>query len=217
MKGSHVRRFFVFLALLWSSMAMAQDARRIVEPLDPAIIDNAAIVDVSVKAAPTAEAAIAKFDKAAAKKASRQRPSATAAASTAGGNSAGVGRPDYSALPFAQMFPKVMQDIAEEFHLTGSRRISLAVTIDTVKLPNGMMAIIASSSEQIAGMVEVRDADDGRPLGLYHIDVINEVGGAFGLEAVAHGPSREFLAREFSREAVRVLAGRKSRDKPAAG
>jgi hypothetical protein len=89
------------------------------------------------------------------------------------------------------------------------------VSIETIKQPNGFLAVVAATSEEIAGLVEVFDADDGRPLGIFHIDVINTYGDGFGLDALARGPPREFLAREFSREAVRVLAGRKSREKPA--
>jgi hypothetical protein len=200
-------RFLVMVAAaLWAIAASAQDARRIVEPLDPAIIDNATIVEVVVTAADTAKPAVEKFDSAAAKKAARAAKARPAAASD-----------DLAILPFAEMFPKVMKATATEFHLDGARRIKLAVSIETIKQPNGFMAFVAVSSEQIAGLVEIFDADDGRPLGIFHIDVINSYGGGFGFDALARGAPREFLAREFSREAVRVLAGRKAREKPPAG
>lgn len=199
----------VFVALVISVSAMAQDARRIIEPLEPAIIDNATIVAVTVTPSATAAAAIVKLDKAAARKAA-SRKAGKPAEQPAATDTAELAR-----LPFADMFPLVMKDIAREFHLEGDRRIKLAVSIDTIKQPNGFLALVASSDEEIAGVVEVSDADDGRPLGVFHIDVINTYGMGFGLDALSRGAPREFLAREFSREAVRVLAGRKAREKPA--
>lgn len=186
----------------WSATAAAQDARRIVEPLDPGIIDNATIVDAVVTVADTAKAAVAKMDAAAAKRAARA-------------GKAGAAPDALSRLPFTQMFPDVLKSIGREFHLDGPRRIRLGISIETIKQPNGFMAFVAVSSEEIAGLVEVFDADDGRPLGVFHIDVINTYGDGFGFDALARGPPREFLAREFSRETVRVLAGRKAREKPA--
>jgi hypothetical protein len=196
-----MRWLLVMLWALWSVAASAQDARRIVEPLDPAIIDNATIVDVVVSVASTAQPAVAKMEAAAAKRAARAGKS-------------GADPNDLALLPFAQMFPEVMKAIGREFNLDGPRRLKLAVSIETIKQPNGFLAVVAVSSEEIAGLVEVFDADDGRPLGIFHIDVINTYGDGFGLDALARGPPREFLAREFSRETVRVLAGRKSREKP---
>jgi hypothetical protein len=184
-------------------VAVAQDARRIVEPLDPGIIDNATIVSVTTSIADTAKAAVAKMDAAAAKRAARA-------------GKAGAAPDELARLPFTDMFAQVLPGIAREFQLDGPRRIRLAVSIETIKQPNGFLAFVAVSSEEIAGLVEVFDADDGRPLGVFHIDVINTYGDGFGFDALARGPPREFLAREFSREAVRVLAGRKAREKPAA-
>ena len=189
------------LLVFWSAAANGQDARRIVEPLDPAIVDNATIVDVVVSVASTAQPAVAKLEAATAKRAARATKS-------------GADPDDLALLPFAQMFPEVMKTIGREFNLNGPRRVKLAVSIETIKRPNGFLAVVAVTSEEIAGLVEVFDFDDGRPLGIFHIDVMNTYGDGFGLDALARGPPREFLAREFSREAVRVLAGRKSREKP---
>jgi hypothetical protein len=199
------RGIAAFLMLFLSVVATAQDARRIVDPLEPSIIDNASIVAVEMQVSATAQPAVARFDAAAAKRAAK-----------AGGPQPGAGaRPDkadYELLPFAQMLPLVMEDIAQEFNLSGPNRIRLVVTLDTIKQPNAMMALLATSNEEIAGMVEVFDADDpARALGMFHIDVVNDYGAGFGLDALARGAPREFMAREFSRETVRVLAGRKEK------
>jgi hypothetical protein len=202
------RGLVAFLFLFLSVSATAQDARRIVDPLEPAIIDNASIVAVEMQVSSTAKPAVARFDAAAAKRAAKaKRPQP--------GDGDRPEKADYELLPFAQMLPLVMEDIAQEFNLAGPHRIRLVVTLDTIKQPNAMMAILATSNEEIAGMVEVFDADDpARALGMFHIDVVNDYGAGFGLDALARGAPREFLAREFSRETVRVLAGRKERTRP---
>ncbi len=192
-----MRWFFGLLLAMLAVSAHAQDARRIVEPLNASIIDNSRIVAVEIKAAPTAEKMVAKFDSAAAKQAKRP----------------GASSDDYAALPTAAMFPLVMRDIATEFNLSGAHEIRLVVTLDVLKVPSAALAILWVTNEQIAGMVEVLDAASGAPMGMFHIDVVNTYGDGFGLDVAARGAAREFMAREFARETVRVLAGRKSRIK----
>lgn len=202
------------LLLLVAATAEAK-SRKIIEPLEPSIVAAHQVVGVDVTVSPAATETFAKLEAiAATKRAEAGLPPIDPAAPV----DAAAARPDpaqYATLPFARMFPLVIEDVTREWGLTSGRPVKLKVTIDTVKTANAGMAILLGSSDQLAGIVEVFDAGDGAALGSFYIDVINSHGGLGGLALRGSGV-RESLSEEFGLEASRVLTGRKSKTpKPA--
>jgi hypothetical protein len=120
------------------------------------------------------------------------------------------GKPEYETLPFARMFPLVMEDVTREWGLTNGRPIKLTVTVDTLKTANAAMAVLLSSADQLAGMVEISDPSTNERLGSFYIDVLNNHGGLFGM-AIRGASVREKLSEEFALQTSRVLTGRKSK------
>lgn len=204
-------------ALVLALVAGAAEAksRKIVEPLNASIVAASQVTAVEVVISPTATKTLDKLEAIAVQKrveAKLPAVDATAPIDTA------AARPDrnvYATLPFNQMLPLVMQDVTKEWGLTGGQPVKLKITVDTVKTANAGMALLLGSSDQLAGMVEVLDAGDGRPLGSFYIDVINSHGGLAGLALRGSGV-REALAEEFALESSRVLTGRKSKTPKAA-
>lgn len=204
-----MRRFAVMCAAMTVLIAGGANAgpRKIVEPLDPAVVAQLQVVAVDVDVSETARPNFEKFEAKAAEK------RVAAGLTPVDGSAAPTTRPakaDYATLPFRQMFPLVMEDVTREWGLSSGTPVKLKVTIDTVKTANAGMAILAASSDQLAAMVEVLDAQDGRALGSFYIDVINSHGGLGGLALRGSG-IREKLAEEFALESSRVLTGRKSK------
>lgn len=112
----------------------------------------------------------------------------------------------YSTLPFAQMFPLVMEDVTQERGLTSGRDIRLQVTIETIKMANTGMAMLLGSADQLAGNVEVFDAANGEALGEFYVDVVNGHSGLFGM-AIRGSGVRESLSEEFALQVSRQLTG----------
>lgn len=222
-----IRAAMLSLALL----ATGADAksRKVIDPLDPAIVAAHQVVAVEVVIAPTASETFAKLEKIASEKrvAAGLTPvvdapvvavtaEATAAATVTDAPApVALAAPrapqdEYATLPFARMFPLVMEDVTREWGLTGGRPVKLKVTVDTLKTANAGMALLFGSADQLAGLVEVTDPATGAKLGSFYIDVINSHGGLAGL-AMRGAGIREKLAEEFGLEASRVLTGRKSK------
>lgn len=201
-----LRLLFVPLVLLAGTAAQA-GPRKIIEPLDPAIVGQLQVGAVEVVIADTAKETFTKLEaKAAEKRTAAGLPPLQAVAADAP-------RPvpdTYSTLPFTQMFPLVMQDVTREWGLTSGRPVNLKVTIDSIKTANAGMAILMGSSDQLAGIVDVLDPASGKSLGSFYIDVINSHGGLGGLALRGSG-IRESISEEFALESSRVLAGRKSK------
>jgi len=222
-----------FIAIAIASSANAKE-RKIVDPLAPDIIANNHIVSVDVRLAPTVAEKMQAFEKKAAEKRAaaklppiqpinaaapvEQPDSTTVTAENTPTSNAGAEastiqsspKDQYDTLPFAQMFPLVVQDVTREWGLTQGRPIKLVVTVDTLKTADAAMAILLSSSDQLAGMVEVRDAMTDSALGSFYIDVLNSHGGFLGMAMRGSGV-REKLAEEFALQTSRVLTGRKSK------
>lgn len=116
----------------------------------------------------------------------------------------------YDTLPFAQMFPLVIEDVTREWGLAKGRPIKLSITVDTLKTANAGMAILFGSSDQLAGMVAISDPATNEKLGSFYIDVLNAHSGLMGL-AMRGAGIREKLAEEFALQTSRVLTGRKSK------
>jgi hypothetical protein len=174
--------------------ACAPKAVEVVQPIPATLRGHAQVGDVTVSLSPIARDLMKKFDdKAAEKRADAKLPAIAADAPLAGKPS----RDEYATLPFAQMFPLIVQDVAREKGLNSGRAIRLDVEIDTLKTANAGMAILAGSSDQLAGQVTVRDQQSGDKLGQFYVDVINTHSGLLGL-ALRGGGVREKLSQEFA-------------------
>lgn len=176
---------------------------QVVTPVSEAIVGNNRVAATEVVIGETAQEAIAALDATAAEKraeaglppvdttvAPAQRPASDA----------------YSTLPFAQMFPLVMEDVTQRQGLTAGRDVRLRVTVETMKMANAGMAILLSSADQLAGNVEVLDLNTGEQLGEFYVDVINGHGGLLGL-AIRGSGVRESMSEEFALEVSRQLTG----------
>lgn len=208
-------KLYALLALALLAGAAEAKSRKVVEPLEPSIVAANQIAGVEVVVSPTATETFNKLEAIAVQK---RQAANLAAIDPAAPHDPAAPRPArdvYATLPFSQMLPLVMEDVTREWGLTSGRPVKLKVTVDTLKMANPGMAILLGSSDQLAGMVEVQDAADGKPLGSFYIDVINSHGGLAGLAMRGSGV-RESLAEEFALESSRVLTGRKSKKPKAA-
>jgi hypothetical protein len=85
------------------------------------------------------------------------------------------------------------------------------VTVESIKTANAAMALLVGSSDQLAGKVDVLDAQGGQELGSFYVHVINSHGGWGGLLMRGSG-IREKLAQEFALESARILTGSTKKD-----
>lgn len=211
-----MRVIATFAALLLAATPLLAPAaagpRKIVEPLDPAIIANLQVVGVETSVSAPAQAGFDKLEKIAAdKRAAAGLPAVTGDAVPGAPRPA---REQYATLPFARMFPLVIEDITREWGLTSGRPVKLKVTVDTIKMADGGAMMLFGSADQLAGLVDVVDAETAAPLGSFYIDVVNSHGGLIG--ALERGTGvRETLSQEFGLESSRVLTGRKSKTRKA--
>ncbi len=194
---------FIFIA------ACAANPVQVVTPVSDAVIGQNQVTDVAVTVGETAQEAMVAFDEKAADKRTDAGLDPFEANSTSGER---PDRDEYATLPFATMLPLVVEDVAREWGLTSGRNVRLDIAIDTIKTANaGIAAIGFGSSDQLAGTVEVSDANTREPLGEFYVDVINTHGGLLGL-ALRGGSIREKLAEEFALHVSRQLTG--SEDRP---
>lgn len=179
----------------------------VVQPVSEAVRNGSQVADVEVTLSPLARDAMVKFEeKAAAERAEAGLPPVSAAADPARLPSAD----QYHTLPFERMFELVVKDVTQDWGLNTGRPLKLAVEIDTLKTANAAMALLAGSSDQLAGTVRVLDAQTGESLGEFYVDVVNGHSGLLGL-AMRGGGIREKLAEEFALHISRQLTGRESK------
>lgn len=200
----------VLALLVAAAVPAAAKERKIIEPLPTELVAANHVVDVEVVVSDAAAEKMTAFEaKAAEKRADAKLPPVDLAVPV----KAEDRRPlsdEYATLPFARMFPLVMQDVSRDWGLTGGRPVKLKVTIDNLKTANAAMAWLAASSDQLAGMVEVSDPATGAALGSFYIDVVNAHGGLLGM-AIRGAGVREKLVEEFALQTSRVLTGRKKK------
>jgi hypothetical protein len=202
----HMIKFLAPLGALLLA-ACAAGPVKVVQPVSASIQGESMVSDVEVALSPLARDAMAKFEeKAREKRAAEGLPAVDPAVELTGA----VSREQYATLPFAQMFERVVADTTREWGLSSGRPLKLAVEIDTLKTANAGMAVLAGSSDQLAGTVRVMDAQSGEKLGEFYVDVINAHAGLLGL-AMRGGGIREKLAEEFALHISRQLTGRKSK------
>lgn len=115
----------------------------------------------------------------------------------------------YATMPFKQMFPLVIRDVAREWKLDNGVPVKLHITLDRLKTADAAMAIlVAGSSDILEGTVDVIDGTSGASLGSFRVDVRNSHGGWGGM-LIRGGGVREKLAEEFGLELSRYIAGGK--------
>lgn len=200
--------FAIFAALALVAAPAAAKQRTSIVSLPADVVANNHVVAVEVE---VVEDALKKFDLHEAKAAEKR-----AAKKLAAFDPASAERPaedDYGTLPFKAMFPLVMQDVTREWGLTGGRPVKLHVRINQLKTADAAMAIlVASSSDNMSGVVTVKDAETSADLGSFYIDVENRHAG-WGMMLIRGGGIREKLAEEFALETSRMLTGRKKKGK----
>lgn len=176
----------------------------VVQPLAAALQRQVVVAEVDVKLSPLAQGTMDKFEgKAAEKRAAAGLPPVDPAATPA----ARPPQDQYSTLPFGQMFELVVQDVTRQNGLASGRPVKLQVEIDTLKTANAGMALLAGSSDQLAGNVRILDPQTNERLGEFYVDVINSHSGLLGL-AMRGGGIREELAEEFALHIARQLNGK---------
>jgi hypothetical protein len=205
-------RFFILaaLALVASSPAIGK-AVKPVQPLPSDYIGKSMIVETRVT---LNDITRANFDKLEAKAAEKR---AEAGLPVAAKEFAPGERPkpdDYSTLPIAQMFPLMLEDVAKDWGMTSGKGVRIAVEFDSLKTANAGAAMLFGSSDQLAGLVTVTDAESGKKIGEYYVDVLNQRSGLLGLALRGSGV-REKLAAEFSKRLVQTLSGQKKKAKGA--
>lgn len=145
---------------------------------------------------------MAKFDE----KAARQRQQQNLPVWTAD-----MPKPDedvYETLPFKAMFPFLVMDVLAENGISGAEKVSLDVQIDTLKTANGAMMMLLGDSDQLSGLVKVRDARTNAEIAEFYVDTINSRGGLMGI-ALRGGSVREKLTAEFAGHIAKQLRAEK--------
>src|SRR3546814_4938957 len=95
------------------------------------------------------------------------------------------------------MMENLLGDRLAEADVNGPRNVSLGVAIDTLKFVSAAMTIIGGDSDQLAGLVTVKDSGTGEQIAEFYVDVLNSHGGLLGL-AIRGTGVREQLAHEFA-------------------
>ncbi len=196
----------IVLALSICSPAAAK-AVKVIQPIVSGVVGANHIVETRVS---LNEATKANFDKLEAKAAAKREEAGLKPVEAATTSSERPKPDQYATLPIAQMFPLVVDDQARDWGLSSGRAIRLVVTFDTLKTADAGMAMFLGSSDQLAGLVDIEDAETGEKLGSLYIDVLNTRSGLLGLALRGSGV-REKLAFEFSKRLVQQLTGSKNK------
>lgn len=196
-------RLLILAVALTVAAPVNAKAVRVIEPVDLSVTAGAQITDVEVTITPGTKDAFDAFEQKAAEKRAQAGLAAVDAAQPLAGR---PGEAEYATLPIARMMPLVVQDVSRERGLTSGRALKLKIELDTLKTANAGMAMLIGSSDQLAGTVSVFDAETGRKVGEFYVDVFNARSGLFGL-AARGGGVREKLATEFSQHIVKQLTG----------
>lgn len=203
------RRALIAVAAIVTAPLDAK-AVKIIQPIALGIAGANQVVAVDVTVGDSAHAVFDALEqKAAQKRTDAKLPPANA-------SDAPAPTPEtYETLPFARMFPLVIQDETRAWGLTGGRALRLGILVDTLKTANAGMAMLLGSNDELAGIVTLKDATSGETLGEFYVDVLNTRAGLLGLAMRGSGV-REKLSAEFAKHVGEVLSGRKSKSaKPA--
>ncbi len=204
-----MRRLLLLLpALLLASQTEARQVRSI-QPLSLVAGQPVRITGMDLDFASEMQAELAESDaKAARKRAEAGLPPLDAASYPTGpGDGA-----RYATLPFKQMFPLVIRDVARDWRLDSGTPVMLRIRLDRLKTADAAIAIaIGGSSDILEGNVDVIDAVNGASLGSFRVEVRNSHSGWGGM-LIRGGGIREKLAEEFGLELSRHISGRKSKN-----
>ncbi|HEX7876506.1 MAG TPA: hypothetical protein VF489_07955 [Sphingobium sp.] len=204
-------KYLMFVAALFAASTTAQARQRtVIEDLPKEIVDNNHVASVEIVIADTARQ---KFEKLEAKAAEKRAETKLAAydPTTASPHPA---QEEYATLPFEVMFPLVMQDVTHNWGLTEGKGVplKLRITVEGIKTANAAMAIlISSSSDELAGKVDIFNAAGDQSIGSFYVHVVNSHGGWGGMLMRGSGV-REKLAQEFALESARILTGSTKKD-----
>lgn len=117
----------------------------------------------------------------------------------------------YATMPFKQMFPLVIRDVARDWRLDEGRPVFLRVMIDRLHTASAAVAVLVGGSPDVlGGNVEVIDPATGGSLGSFRVEVVNSHSGWGGM-LIRGGGVREKLAEEFGLELSRHISGRKKK------
>ena len=201
-------KWVAFILLAVAALPAEAKQRTTIEPLPAELLANNHVVGVEVEVGDEAQEKFPLFEAKAAEKRAEKK---LARIDPAVPLTERPGEDDYATLPFATMFPLVMEDVTREWGLTDGRAIKLKVRISQFKTADAAMAIlIAGSSDELSGVVNVYDAVSDERLGSLYINVVNSHGGWGGMLMRGAG-IREKLSEEFALETSRMLTGRKSK------
>ena len=194
---------YPMLALIGVLSATTAQAKavKLIDPLPRAALGTARVIGVDITVNDVARPTFDALEK----KAAEKKEGATAAAGASSPADA------YADLPFARMFPLVINDELKGWHLSGTRPVTLDVQLDALKTADGAAMILLGSVDELAGLVTVKDAGSGEMLGDFYVDVLNVRAGLLGAALRGSGV-REKLAAEFAKHVAEVLSGRKSKD-----
>lgn len=208
--GNHIMRFLLaFLALSLASSPVCAKAVKIIQPLAAGVAGANHVIETRVALNELTRAKFAKLEE---KAAGKRVAAGLAPVDPAAPVAARPVADEYATLPIAQMMPLVVEDELAGWGLTGGRAVKLLIELDTLKTADAAMAILFSSTDQLAGVVTVTDAATGETLGQFYVDVLNARGGMLGLAMRGSGV-REKLAAEFAKRVGQTLSGSKSRPK----
>lgn len=204
-------KYLMLAAALFAASTTAQAKQRtVIEDLPKEVVDNNHVASVEVVIADTAKAKLDKIEA----KAAEKRTEAGLAAYDPAAASTRATQAEYATLPFEVMFPLVMQDVTREWGLTEGKGVpvKLRITVEMIKTANAAMAIlISSSSDELAGKVDVFNAAGDQNIGSFYVHVVNSHGGWAGM-LMRGGGIREKLAHEFALESARILTGSTKKD-----
>lgn len=200
--------FFLFASLLVTPSAQARSVKAI-QPLAISTTQPLRITGMDLVFAQSIMSELAESDA----KAAGKRADAGLAPLDAGSYPTGpIDGTRYATMPFKQMFPLIVRDVAREWRLDTGTPVFLRVTLDQLKTADAAVAILlAPSADILEGTVEVVEAGSGRGLGSFRVEVGHLRAGWAGM-LVRGGGVRERLTEEFGREIARFMTGRK---KPA--
>ena len=204
-------RLLIVLALAVSAAAGADaKALKIIEPLPRDVLGTETVTTVDVT---VGEQARKTFD-ALEQKAADKKARAVTATPAPAGQPAAPAEDIYAALPFGEMFTRVITGEMRDWNVAGTRPVKLLLQVDTLKTADAGMAMLLGSIDELAGIVAVVDAGSGEKLGEFYVDVLNSRSGLLGLALRGSGV-REKLAREFAGHVAVALTGRKSKSSMA--
>ena len=159
----------------------APKAIDMMQPPPATLRGQAWVVDVQLSLGGPSRASVAAADA----KLRERRPAAAGPAS------------DDTALPFAQMFVKMVKDVARERGLASGRAVTVSIEMDQAQVQGTGMAALGRG-DRLAGQVRVLDARSGDKLAEFYVDVDKIRPGLIGL-AIRGTGVREKLAGEFAR------------------